>query len=147
GALVAACLPLTDPARSVLPVFHGRTFYAALLMLEALSKAQQRGIALTSAMLAQAARIEHEEAERMLAEFRQAGWIARTEEGLWLLACRAERISVGRVCERFGLSVPVPEATGDGAEAALRSRLLPLLARAAESMDQPVSALFESTCG
>jgi membrane protein len=97
GALVASTLPAYMARRQVLPTFPGDQAYAAIKMLSLLGAAQEAGIQLGSEALHGGARVSTADGEMLLETMREAGWIARSDEGPWLLALPAERLTVADV--------------------------------------------------
>lgn len=120
GALVASTLPAFLAHRQVLPAFAGDQAYAAIKMLSLLAAAQENGRALGSEGLHGGARVSTADGELLLESMREAGWIARSDEGLWLLTVPAERLTVADVLARFAFNPQLPvELAGEALTPAL----------------------------
>lgn len=117
GAVVASTLPAFLTHRQVLPAFPGDRAYAAVKMLGLLGAAQEAGRQLGSEALYGCARISTADGELLLEGMREAGWVARSDEGAWLLAVPAGRLTVADVLARFTLHPRLPpELAGDALE-------------------------------
>lgn len=106
GAVLAAVLPERSVLCRPLAAFPGRRAYVALLLLAELARAQQHGAACAVDGLAAAARCGHGEARELLESLEDARFIARREDGGWLLAQSADSIRAAQVCRLFGWSLP-----------------------------------------
>lgn len=114
GAVVTSTLPAFLAHRQILPAFPGDEAYAAIKMLTLLGSAQEAGRQLASEDLHSAARISTADGEVLLESMREAGWVARSDEGRWLLALPFGRLTVADVLARFTLQPQLPpELAGD----------------------------------
>jgi membrane protein len=139
GAVVASTLPAFLAHRQILPAFPGDQAYAAIKMLSLLIAAQEAGRQLSSEALHGGARISTADGEALLEGMREAGWIARSDEGLWLLAVPAERVTVAQVLGRFTLHCQLPpELKGD----ALRAPLSDVYALSLQAANRPIRDLL-----
>jgi membrane protein len=109
GALIASTLPAFVDHRQVLPSFPGDQAFAAIKMLRLLVSAQAAGSMLSSETLHDAARVATADGELLLEGMREEGWIARSDEGTWLLAVPAERLTVADVLARFAVNPQFPD--------------------------------------
>ena len=140
GAVVASTLPAFLAHRQILPAFPGDQAYAAIKMLSLLITAQQSGCQLGSETLHGAARISTADGEILLEGMREAGWVARSDDGLWLLALPAERLTVADVLGRFTLRSQLPPEL---AEDALRQALEDVYASSLEAARRPIRDLLK----
>lgn len=97
GATVAAVLPEYFSRRQLLPDTPAGRLVAALDLGRALALAQEAGRSCGSDVLARECRQTPEQIERMLDALRAAGFVVCTEEGSWVLAVRAESLSLGEL--------------------------------------------------
>lgn len=139
GAALSATLPSFFERARLLPAFPGDRAWAALTMLITLAEAQHAGTTLPFATLHARARVSSNEGEILLGEMRDAGWVAHTEEGNWLLSRQAAEIGLAAVVNRFALSPTAWQDASGGDEASLR--IAERLATALRSADLPLSAL------
>jgi membrane protein len=139
GAVVASTLPAFLAHRDILPAFPGDQAYAAVKMLSLLIPAQETGCQLGSEALHGAARISTADGEVLLEGMREAGWVARSDEGLWLLAVPAGRLTVADVLGRFAFKPQLPsELAGE----ALRQPLAEVYALSLQAAQQPIRDLL-----
>ncbi|MCL2658760.1 MAG: YihY family inner membrane protein [Betaproteobacteria bacterium] len=103
GALIAAVIPDYLLRRKLLPTTVSGRFYAAIRLRAALRGRQDRGQLTTLAELARDSRQRTEDTEMMLESMREAGWIAETDEGYWLLVGCGEQLSDMALFRRFVL--------------------------------------------
>lgn len=114
GALITSTLPAFVDHRQTLPTFPGDQAYACIRMLLRLESAQQAGARLTSEALHEVAMLASADGELLLESMRESGWVARSDEGDWLLAVPGGRITVADVVARFALAPDLPgELAGD----------------------------------
>ena len=105
GALFTAVLPDFEARERITASFPGDRAFAALLLLEQLARVQRHGGgALSPDTLIAAAHLPTMNGDLLLEALREAGWIAKTEDGRWLLACRAEDLHLSGIIARFALS-------------------------------------------
>ncbi len=104
GAILAATLPDFAERKRCVERFPGDRAWAALNMLVALARAQRSGRTGPFDMLKDCSGVASDEAERVLGEMRDVGWIARTEDETWVLSRRAESISLTQIIDHFALS-------------------------------------------
>jgi membrane protein len=104
GALVAATLPRAAERRRTLPHFPGDQAFAAGRMLLLLAQAYGNGGAVACAALYDAARLPGEEADSLLESMRDAGWLARSDGGEWLLVRDPARLGTAEIYQRFALA-------------------------------------------
>jgi membrane protein len=143
GALITAVLPEFLWGRRSVPRRPGREVVCALLALRALGQAQRKGESRSGLQLAAASRQTESEVELMLERMRDAGWVAQTDEGDWMLARRLEDLSLADAFERFAFSPLCAAGTGTADDIDLRARLLEAHGNAAEKLAVPLSRLFD----
>ncbi|WP_246116230.1 YihY family inner membrane protein [Denitromonas halophila] len=139
GAILAATFPAYASSVRTLPDFPGAPAYSALMMLEQLTHAQRRGETVSADDLYRAARQPTAVGENLLELMREFGWVARSDDEAWLLAKRAEDISLSDVVRHLALCPGIAHPQVDG-ELAKRidSRITHLLATG----DVPITAMF-----
>src|SRR5574340_1256475 len=113
GAVVTSTLPAFLARRQIAPAFPGDGAYAAFKMLTLLGTAQEAGRQLTSAELHSAARISSADGEALLESMREASWVARSDEGLWLLTLPFDRLTVADILARLTLQPRLPPELAD----------------------------------
>lgn len=119
GAVIAAALPywhnqIWQHERSA-----ADEFMEALVVLQALYRAQQSGEALKLAQLQQTLHVGLEEAEYILERLEAALWISRTAGNGWVLSRNPESISLAEVFHEFVFRPDVPQRLPASLEAAL----------------------------
>jgi membrane protein len=142
GALIAAILPEYQAGYRVIHRFNGRRYYGGLLMLAELLRARQNGEARSLRVLANFSRIGIADAETTLHQMRAAGWVERSENGQWLLACDIDQLSLRTVFDRLALNLGQLPAPLNAAEARLADRLREAHAAAGECLQMPLRALL-----
>ena len=142
GAVVAAVLPERSLRRRPLPVFPGRKLYVALLLLAELVDAQREGGGRCVEVLADVARVGHDEVRDVLGTLESARIAVRRDQGDWLLARAAEGVMVAEIGRLFGWDLP-PTAGGlvDGPEALVRVRWSAMLEGVDSVAAIPISSL------
>jgi membrane protein len=109
GAAIAATLPMLRSTRFADERRAGNRFVTAVALLRALYEGGRRGgsaARIDTETLARAVRLFPEEAERLLGELEQLGYVARLEgvnAGRWLLICDPERANLVEVFKRFAV--------------------------------------------
>mgnify|MGYP000985158286 CR=1 FL=1 len=135
GAVVAAVLPERSLRRRPLPEFPGRRLYVALLIARELAQAQAEGGCRSVEVLADAARVGHEEVRDILGELASEGMVARRDTGGWMLAKAAEGLPLDGLVRLFGLGLaPVAGGYSPGEE-----RVAQVWACLLEGVDQAAS--------
>lgn len=135
GAVVAAVLPERSLRRRPLPEFPGRRLYVALLIARELAQAQVEGACRSVEVLADAARVGHEEVRDILGELASEGMVARRDTGGWMLAKAAEGLPLDGLVRLFGLGLaPVAGGYSPGEE-----RVAEVWACLLEGVDQAAS--------
>lgn len=135
GAVVAAVLPERSLRRRPLPEFPGRRLYVALLIARELAQAQVEGACRSVEVLADAARVGHEEVRDILGELASEGMVARRDTGGWMLAKAAEGLPLDGLVRLFGLGLaPVAGGYSPGEE-----RVAQVWACLLEGVDQAAS--------
>ena len=135
GAVVAAVLPERSLRRRPLPEFPGRRLYVALLIARELAQAQVEGACRSVEVLADAARVGHEEVRDILGELASEGMVARRDTGGWMLAKAAEGLPLDGLVRLFGLGLaPVVGGYSPGEE-----RVAQVWACLLEGVDQAAS--------
>ncbi|THF58601.1 YihY family inner membrane protein [Pseudothauera rhizosphaerae] len=104
GALVTATLPSFLERRRVAAPFPGDRTHAALNMLVDLAHAQHAGRPESFATLRTGASLADDQCENVLGTMCDAGWVARTENGEWVLGIAPERLRLSDVIARFALA-------------------------------------------
>jgi membrane protein len=142
GALIAALLPEYQAGYRTLNRFHGRRYYGGLMMLAELSRARGTGGARSLRVLANVSRIGIADAETTLYAMRAAGWVEKTENQQWILACDLDRLSLHAVFDRLALSLgDLPPPQNDD-EAALAARLREAHGATGAALGSSVAALL-----
>lgn len=135
GAVVAAVLPERSLRRRPLPEFPGRRLYVALLIARELAQAQVEGACRSVEVLADAARVGHEEVRDILGDLASEGMVARRDTGGWMLAKAAEGLPLDGLVRLFGLGLaPVAGGYSPGEE-----RVAQVWACLLEGVDQAAS--------
>jgi membrane protein len=143
GAILSASLPGFFERTRVLAPFAGDRAWAAMTILVELARAQGEGRTMAFDPLLACARVNSNEGEALLGEMREAGWVARTEEGNWLLSRNAADIGLADIVGRFVLSTAgwrnagcneLSRQTAERLDGALRAADLPLAALAPQVM-------------
>lgn len=132
GALLSATLPAFFERKRVIEAFPGDRAWAAVNALLALARAQRDGKALAFETLGERARIGSPETEALLGEMQRAGWVARTEEGEWVLTRDAGGLGLAQIVERFALSPAAWLAAGDARSPDIAAQRLDTALRAAD---------------
>ncbi|HJV27238.1 MAG TPA: YihY family inner membrane protein [Aromatoleum sp.] len=138
GAIIVASLPCFFERTRIAPPFPGDRAWTAVTMLVALAEAQCRGRPLAFESLLERARIGSHDGEQLLGELRDAGWVAQTEDGEWLLSRNSADIGLAAVISRFALSPADWRNVGNdriASDTALR------LEAALRTADQPIFVL------
>lgn len=104
GALVAAVLPDFKERQVILPSYPGDSSFAAARMLESLTVAQRTGTPLPAQALYRTARCHPDDGERILDQMADMGWVARSDQGAWLLARPPGSITLADVVHSFALA-------------------------------------------
>jgi membrane protein len=138
GATLTATLPGFFERTRMLDAFPGDRAWAAMTMLVALAQAQRDGQTLAFDPLQTRARVSSSDGESLLGEMCDAGWVARTDEGHWLLTKQSGQIGVAEVVSRFALS---PNAWQSASDDPISKRIAHRLADALRSADLPIAAL------
>ena len=112
GATLTAALPAWPDAQgnASLP---GWRLVTALELAGRLVMAQRQGVPLATAELLGHRRAAGDEGESLLAHLHEAGIVARTDDGRWLLARSASAITVGELARLFLWDGTVAAASGD----------------------------------
>ena len=140
GALITAVLPEFRWGSRVAPPFPGRNIFGALLVLRELGQAQRDGRGRSGQHLAVTSRQAEADCEQLLERLREAAWIARDDDGAWMLARRLDDIALRDVFARFSFSPRCIPA--DAIDDALTQRLLGLHEQAAERLSLSLADLF-----
>ncbi len=143
GALIAAILPEYQAGYRVVHRFNGRRYYGGLLMLGELLRARQAGSGQNLRVLANLSRIGIADTETTLYEMREAGWVERTENRQWMLACDVGQLSVQAVFDRLALDLARLPAPQNEAEALLAARLREVHEAAGERLQMPLAELLK----
>ena len=143
GAVVAAILPEYQAGYRVIHRFPGRRYYGALLMLAELARAQREGGTRPLRVLANLSRVGIADTEFTLYAMRAAGWVEKTDNHQWLLACRLEDLSVQSVFERFAFRLSELPAPRGERDAGLVRALRDIHEEAQQGLQLPVAALLE----
>lgn len=138
GATVAAVLPEYFSRRQMLPDTSAGRLIAALDLAQALALAQERGSSCSVEVLARECRQTPEQVERMLDALRVAGFVACTEEGGWLLAVQAGRLTLGELMNTVVIGVTPAMLTASGLSATDRTRLQQALENIRTGLAVPV---------
>ena len=142
GAVVTACLPAYGEEIRQAPKFPGDRAWSAIAVLKGLYRALLTGKPGNTGELANEANLTLEECEMILEEMMDAGWIVRTDNGLWTLSRSPEKLMLRDVVERFAL-YPAKWASQHWspslAEAAAR------ISEGLSEADMPLSRFFEGS--
>jgi membrane protein len=101
GAVVTAALPALRTGVWARPNAPGVRLVGVLAMLRALAAAHALGETVDGTALARAARLTLDEAESRLERMTSRGWVARTENGRWVLARDPRAISLAECHDEF----------------------------------------------
>lgn len=101
GAVITAALPALRTGVWARPNAPGVRLVGVLAMLRALAAAHALGETVDGTALARAARLTLDEAESRLERMMSRGWVARTENGRWVLARDPRAISVAECWDEF----------------------------------------------
>lgn len=137
GAIIAAVLPEFRARGSLLPNTPATNFYALLLIVLELVKAQRNGIAASLSQIAHNCRLPHDDATKLLLKAQSLGWTISTSEGDWVLACRADAISLREIFEATLFSPDIFQRLVALRDSAERARLVNLFTRIQAMLDQP----------
>ena len=97
GATVAAALPDFRLRHELLPESTAGRLVSALRLVQTLGQAQRQGKSMPVLALAQASRQTVTRTDVLLEELRISGWVARTDDGAWLLSVSASALMLGDV--------------------------------------------------
>ncbi len=139
GAILAATFPAYASSVRTLPDFPGAPAYSALMMLEQLANAQQKGETISADALYRTAHQPTAVGENLLELMREFGWITRSDDEDWLLAKRAEDISLSDVVRRFALC---PGLAGRQADSELAKNIDARITHLLSTGNVPITALF-----
>ncbi len=115
GALIAAVIPDYLLHRRLLPNTVAGRFYAAIRLRAALVRAQEKGCLAALDTLARESRQRIEDTEYMLESMRDAGWIAESDDGRWLLIGRGDALDHAALFRRFVLPIEEMRRLSDDA--------------------------------
>lgn len=104
GALLSATLPAFIERRRVARPFPGDRTHAATSMLIELANAQRSGVSMEFRALRAQAGLPDDQCEAVLGAMCDAGWVARTENGHWVLSIAPGRLRLSDVISLFALS-------------------------------------------
>lgn len=104
GALLAATFPEFFERKRIIGGFPGDRAWAAVNMLVLLVNALRERRTVTFDELRNNAGTTHDQAETLLGEMRDAGWVIRSEDEAWLLSTHPDSLTLTEVIQRFALS-------------------------------------------
>lgn len=104
GALLTASLPAFIARSRMAPSFIGERAHAALGILVDLARLQGSGSAASFGRLQAAAGLPDDQCEAVLGALCEAGWVARTDQGHWVLSIAPQRLGLSEIIARFALS-------------------------------------------
>ncbi|MBC9071108.1 YihY family inner membrane protein [Thauera sp. CAU 1555] len=104
GALLSATLPAFIERRRVAPPFPGDRTHAATSMLVDLASAQRTGESAEFRHLQGRVGLPDDQCEAVLGAMCEAGWVARTENGHWVLSIAPDRLRLSDIIAQFALS-------------------------------------------
>lgn len=142
GAILAATFPEFFERKRVVHAFPGDRAWAALNMLVALADGQTTGRPLDFDTLHDKAGVSHDEAESLLGEMREAGWVVHTEDEMWVLSRRSDQLGMSEIIQRFALS---PAGWVDAAPGSVASRAAAHLRQGLAASDVSLAALAGSS--
>lgn len=148
GAVVVAVLPRWRAGAGRPETEFDARFFSALRLLREVAAAHARGELVTSATLMAMAGLADEDLEELLERMMQAGWVARTATGAWVLARDTGEITVADVYRAFVFRSQ-PQAGDDAAAFDVElARVAHQLARRVEEvMDVSLKTLFAGEPG
>jgi membrane protein len=140
GAVVVAVLPDWRSGACAGQALARHQFYRVLGMLRELALAHRSGVVLPTGRLQKAAGLAAADAEALLAELADCGWVCEGVRGGWVLGRDAGEIMLADVFQRFVFapldgSVPAPLAE-------IRDRLTRMESRSSGELAVPLEALF-----
>ena len=152
GAVITATLPLYRHARIAARPAPGAAFYEALAVLRHLYAARGRpgeAAGVTVKELRPLLQIGFEHIETRLEALLAFGWVARTTQGRWMLACDPANIRTSDIFQRFVFNseraadrVPAQDTSARAVLAAFGPRTDPATGAARERRDQTLDQLF-----
>jgi len=144
GAVIAAALPYWHS--QIWP--HQRTardeFIHALVTLQALYRAQQRGETLRLEKLQGKLHVGLEESEEILEQLEAAQWVSRTAGNSWVLSRNPELITLADVFDEFVFRADIPQHLPEHLEHALPPWLTGVQASLHGETNLSLKALCES---
>lgn len=138
GATVAAVLPEFMARRRLLPASRAGRMVAALRLVQTLSLAQQKGLACEADSLANTCRQTPEAIVQMLEDMREAGWVARTEDGTWMLSIPGNQLRFGDLLTTIVIGISPSDLKAPGLSDADRLLLDENLQMLREALSAPV---------
>lgn len=145
GALLSATLPAFIERRRVAPPFPGDRTHAATSMLVDLASAQRTGESAEFRRLQGRVGLPDDQCEAVLGAMCEAGWVARTENGHWVLSIAPDRLRLSDVIAQFALS---PQAWLDTAGQSGPARMAAARFSAAlQQADISLADLLENQAG
>ena len=139
GALITATLPAYLERRQLAPRFAGDEAWAAAELLSRLARAQRQGDCLDAETLGKCSALAPHRTDGILEGLQEAGWIAHTEEGNWVLRKSPDAIRMRDVVTRFALDL---NAWRQAAPPAATHALALHLERALEAGDLSLAELL-----
>lgn len=140
GASVAAVLPDFSLRRHQLPTTMAGRLVSSLRLVQALGAAQKGGRTESLQSLALASRQTVTQTDILLDELRRSRWVARTEDGEWILSVAAHTLLLGDLLAALSMG-PEDRDVGELAGFPEDQRLLrETLGRMRQGLRQPVCA-------
>lgn len=139
GAALSATLPSFVERARILAAFPGYRAWAATNMLLALAEGQRDGCTVPFETLQGRGRVASNEGEMLLGEMGDAGWVARTDDGNWVLSRSPDDIGIAAIVARFALSSASWLAAPNDAPSRRAGRQI---ADALAAADLPLSSLL-----
>lgn len=138
GAAIVAVLPDVALRGRPRPPFAGNRLLGALQLIDALAAAQARAVTPHIEALARSTDLGLAETSTLLEDLVQAGWVASTESGRWVLTTRSEDLRLHQLVEALCIS---PDGLRNSRHA-LGMALATHVEKLRTTLGDPVSALL-----
>lgn len=141
GALISASLPAFLERREVADRFPGDRAWGAVNVLLTLGACGTQGGSVDFERLRRASTLADDQCEHILGCMREAGWVARTDEGEWVLSIHPGQLCMSAVVELFAFSPACWQALASPGSPA--AEVAERLAGACRAADLSLASLLE----